>query len=122
MEKPFNVLIVDDDSRMAETLKDILLIKGCGADAVHSGPQALKLLADAPYDAILSDIRMPEMDGVDLLKEIRNQFPDIPVLLMTAYSAEPVIRQGLEAGALEVLIKPLDIEALLGFLAELNKK
>jgi DNA-binding NtrC family response regulator len=122
MSENLRILIVDDDQRMAGTLKDILNAKGYEADAVHSGPEAIEKIALTNYDFVLTDIKMPEMNGVELYKVIKQKQPDIAVVLMTAYSTDKLIKEGLEQGAIASLTKPLDINALLSFLSTLRKE
>jgi two-component system, NtrC family, response regulator HydG len=122
MSEKLRILIVDDDQRMAGTLKDILNAKGYEADADHSGPEALKRVAQTHFDCILTDIKMPGMNGVDLYKVIKQKQPDIPVVLMTAYSTDKLVKEGLEQGAIASLTKPLDINALLTFFSSLRKE
>ncbi len=121
MSENLRVLIVDDDRRMAKTLKDIFNVKGYGAEVAHSGPEALEKMAESHFDCVLTDIKMPEMNGVDLYKSIKQTQPDIPVVLMTAYSTDKLVKEGLQEGAIAALSKPLDIEALLSFLSTLRK-
>ena len=122
MSEKLRIIIVDDDQRMAGTLKDILNAKGYEADAVHSGPEALKRIAQTHFDCVLTDIKMPGMNGVDLYKVIKQKQPDIPVVLMTAYSTDKLVKEGLEQGAIASLTKPLDINALLAFFSSLRKE
>ena len=122
MSDKFRILIVDDDQRMAKTLKDILKVKGYEADVAHSGPEALEKVAETHFDCLLSDIKMPEVNGVELYRAIKESHPDLPVVLMTAYSHDKLVKDGLEEGAIAALTKPLDINALLSFFSTLRKE
>jgi DNA-binding NtrC family response regulator len=122
MSDKLRILIVDDDCRMAKILKDIITVKGYETDVAHSGPEALEKVEGSHFDCVLTDIKMPEMNGVDLYKVIRKAQPDIPVVLMTAYSADKLVEDGLEQGAIAALTKPLDIETLLNFFSMLRKE
>jgi two-component system response regulator HydG len=113
MKENLQILIVDDDERMAHTLADILTLKGYSPVSVTSGPAALEQLSRASFDCVLTDIRMPGMNGVELFLEIHKGYPDLPVVLMTAYATEALVQQGLEAGAAGLLEKPLDLNQLL---------
>ncbi len=121
MNEKLRVLIVDDDRRMAKTLKDIFNVKGYEAEVAHSGPEALEKVEGSHFDSVLTDIKMPEMNGVDLYKSIKQVQPDIPVVLMTAYSTDKLVKEGLKEGVIATLSKPLDIEALLSFFSALRK-
>lgn len=119
MRDKLRVLIVDDDPRMTKTLKDILAGKGYEADVAHAGHEALEKMAETHFDCLLSDIKMPGINGVELFRAIKKTRSDLPVVLMTAYTHDDLVKDGLEEGAIAVLAKPLNINALLGFFAAL---
>jgi two-component system response regulator HydG len=121
MNSKLNLLIVDDDQRMTRTLADILRLDGHEVVEASSGPGALEKIQTQIFDCVLTDVRMPEMDGVELHRQLREAQPGLPVMLMTAYAADTLTRQGLDDGVVGVLDKPLDINHLLGFLASLAK-
>lgn len=122
MSEPQRVLIVDDDRRMARTLVDILTVNGYQADAAYSAIEAMQKLGETCYDCVLSDIKMPESNGVELHRAIRLSHPDLPVVLMTAYATDGLVKEGLDEGAISVLTKPLDINLVLAFLSSLRKE
>jgi two-component system response regulator HydG len=122
MEKSLNILVVDDDRRITRTLADILNVSGYQTMEACSGPDALEKVRTLKFDCVISDIKMPEMDGVELHRRLREVQPGLPVMLMTAYAADILTRQGLDEGVVGVLDKPLDINHLLGFLGSLSKK
>jgi two-component system response regulator HydG len=121
MKPKLDILIVDDDQRMTRTLADILHLVGHHVTEAHSGPRALEKIQSQTFDCVLTDVRMPEMDGVELYRRLRAVQPGLPVILMTAYAADTLTNQGLEEGVVGVMDKPLDINHLLGFLASLSK-
>lgn len=122
MEPTLRLLIVDDDRRMTRTLADILTLAGHEVVEAWSGQQALELVEAQDFDCVLTDVRMPGMDGVELHRQIRRERPGLPVVLMTAFAADQLIRQGLEDGVVGALDKPLDIAHLLGFFASLARQ
>jgi CheY-like chemotaxis protein len=122
MNQKLRILIVDDDRRMTSTLADILALQGYEITQAYSAPAAIEKVKQVSFDCVLTDIRMPGMDGVELFQELRKHQPGLPVVFMTAYAAEDIIRQGLESGAVGVLNKPVDIHQLLGFLAALDQE
>ena len=122
MTGPTRVLIVDDDRRMTKTLGNIIRVKGFLAEEAHSGNQALRMVCEGNYDCVLTDIKMPEMNGIQLQQEINKQFPKMPVVLMTAYAKDSRVIDGLKKGAIASLTKPLDINMLLGFLSSLRER
>jgi len=122
MTNKLHILIVDDDRRMAKTLTDIFKVKGYEAEAAYSGPEALDKMKKDHFDCVLTDIKMPEVNGVELYKAIKAMRPDLPVVLMTAYSTDRLVKEGLEEGAIATLTKPLDINMLLAFFSSLRKE
>jgi DNA-binding NtrC family response regulator len=122
MSEPLRILIVDDNEMMVKTLQDIFRIKGYRAEAAYSGPEALKKVEANHYDCILSDIKMPDINGVELYRAIKAKDPLLPVVLMTAYSTDKLIEEGLKEGVVAVLTKPLNIEMILNFLAFLHRE
>ncbi|MCK4723532.1 MAG: response regulator [Dehalococcoidia bacterium] len=122
MKEKLRILIVDDDHRMAKTLVDILTVKGYEVEAAYSGPEALVKVKKGYFDFVLTDIKMPEMNGVELYRAIKEMKPDLPVVMMTAYSANRLVKEGLEQGILATLNKPLDINLVLSFLSSLRKE
>ena len=122
MRKKMSILVVDDDRRMARTLVDILTIKGYRAEAAHSGVEALEKVKKGCFDCILSDIKMPQMNGVELYRVIKQMQPELPVVLMTAYAADNLARMGLAEGVIATITKPLDIDLLLSFFSALRKE
>jgi len=115
MEK--SVLIVDDDHSMAKTLTDILRVKGYNAFTAYSGAEALKIVSENNVGLIITDVRMPDMNGVELFRIVKESHLDIPTILMTAYAADDIIRDGIKEGIKTFLNKPLDIDFLLLFIS-----
>jgi DNA-binding NtrC family response regulator len=121
MMPKLRILIVDDDQRMTHTLADILAVSGYETVEAGSALQALEKIRQESFDCVLTDIRMPQMDGVSFQQTVSNEQPGLPVILMTAYAAEDLIQQGLEAGIVGVLEKPINIVQMLGFFSTLAK-
>ncbi|MBL8842657.1 MAG: response regulator [Planctomycetes bacterium] len=112
------ILVVDDDRLMVRTLCDLLRRRGFEADGAHSGEEALAAARRKRYSALLMDVRMAGMSGVEALKELRRSRGAPPVLLMTAYSATELLTEAEQAGAFRVLAKPIPPQLLLDALAE----
>jgi two-component system, NtrC family, response regulator HydG len=119
MKNRLKILIVDDDQRMTSTLSDILSTAGYSTDQASSAILALEKIKEKDFDCILTDFRMPGMDGVAFHKFLHKEKPGLPVVLMTAFAADEIIQRGLEEGVVGVLNKPLDISQMLGFFAAL---
>lgn len=116
------ILIVDDDHRMANTLVDILEVNGYQAEAVYSAAEALDKVKTNEFYTVLTDIKMPKMNGLELYREIAAIQPALPVVLMTAYTANKLIDEALAEGAIAVMSKPLDINHLLSFFSAVRKE
>ena len=115
----FSILIVDDEPDVAEMFRQRFRREARqGTYVLHfaaSGEEALDKLEDGVRPeliVILSDINMPGMDGLSLLREIKTRRPDLPVMMVTAYGDEERRRQATEAGALQFLNKPVDFDML----------
>ena len=115
MSETLCILVVDDNPSMADSLADILEIKGFTVRAAASGKEALEILREGPVDFLLTDVKMPEMNGLDLYRATRKLYPRLITVFMTAYAADDLIRQGMAEGVKTVLTKPLDIKFLLSF-------
>ena len=103
--KKSSVLIVDDEESIRISLEGILKKKYCVKTAID-GLTALKMLKNDHYDLVLSDIKMDDMTGIVLLKNVKDNFPKIQVLLMTGYSSLNTAIEALRLGASDYLIKP----------------
>lgn len=106
------VLIVDDDARLFELLRSYLDQNGIGAEAARDGQAALRALEQGGFDAVLLDIMMPGMDGLSVLRKLR-ETSDLPVLMLTAKGDETDRVVGLELGADDYLPKPFSPRELL---------
>ncbi len=105
------ILLVEDEEGLRVTLSALLELDDFEVLEAANGAIALELLESEEVDLVLSDIRMPKLGGVDLLQGIKQLYPRLPVLLMTAFSSDEQTRAAIEAGAYAVLPKPFDVEA-----------
>jgi DNA-binding response OmpR family regulator len=117
-----NVLIIDDDPLQVKLLVDIFKINHYSALGAQSGLEALSFLETTHFDFILSDIRMPGMDGVELCRKVKKIDPVTTVVLMTAYAGDELVMEGMRAGALITMSKPLEIDQLFNQIEYLNHK
>ncbi len=113
-EKPLRVLLVDDEAGFAEVLAKRLNRRGLAARVALSGAEALRMLREADFDAVVCDLKMVDMDGIELLKVFKKMVPGLPVLMLTGHGSEEAARDGLRAGAADYLLKPCDIDELVG--------
>jgi two-component system response regulator HydG len=110
------VLIVDDHLELAETLADGLTDRGYDASPCAHGVEAAKRLETEPFDALVTDLRMPEVDGMGLLARSRAAAPERPVIVMTAYGAVETAVEAIRQGAYHYLTKPFRLDELVVFL------
>ena len=101
-----NVLIVDDEESMRHLLSVILKDRGYAVRSVSNGADALKELAARDYDVVLSDVRMPGMDGIELLEAVKRQQPDLTFIVMSAYGTQEDAIEAMKAGAYDYVSKP----------------
>jgi DNA-binding NtrC family response regulator len=119
---PFNVLFVDDEMEFLETLLKRMKKRDLEASGVKSGEQALEFLAQNRVDVVVLDVKMPGMDGIQALKEIKKLHPLIEVVMLTGHASVEVAIQGMELGAFDYLMKPVDIDDLLYKVQDAYKK
>jgi EAL domain-containing protein (putative c-di-GMP-specific phosphodiesterase class I) len=101
------VLLADDDAELLRAYERVLTRAGLEVVAVNSGQGAIAAVRERPFDAIVSDISMPGMNGIDLLRSVREHDLDVPVILMTGGSALKVAREAMAFGATRLLLKPI---------------
>jgi two-component system nitrogen regulation response regulator GlnG len=110
MSKPSNVWVVDDDRSIRWVLERALQQADINTQSFENGESVIKQLKNEQPDAIISDIRMPGMNGLDLLEGIHSEHPDLPVIIMTAHSDLDSAVSSYQSGAFEYLPKPFDID------------
>jgi DNA-binding response OmpR family regulator len=116
------VLIVEDERKISAYVKRGLEEQGYAVDAAYTGTEALDFADAAPYDLILLDILLPEMDGLAVCRELRRKGNRTPVLMLTARDAIDDRVAGLDAGADDYLVKPFALKELLARLRALNRR
>ena len=107
-----HVLVVDDDNAHRGMLRTMLRSWGFTVDEATDGDEAIELVREKPFDAVLTDVRMARVDGIHALKAILEYNPALPVILMTAYSSVETAVDALRIGAYDYLVKPLDFDLL----------
>jgi DNA-binding NtrC family response regulator len=107
------IMVVDDEEAMRESLSAWLVKEGFQVDSAESGPRALSLLSQRDYDLLLVDIKMPGMDGLELLEEVRGKYPQPLVIIITAYGSIESAVTAMQCGASDYLLKPVDPEQMI---------
>lgn len=107
------VLLVDDEAEFLEPTAERLKRRQVETTAVTSGDAALAALEAAPFDCAIIDVKMPGMDGLSLLRCMRQDYPWVAVVLLTGHASVELGVQGMELGAFEYLMKPVEIDELL---------
>ena len=107
------VLCVDDDPAVGKVLAALLEQAGVKALLASSASQALELLARRPIDLVVSDLKMPGIGGMDLLRTVVERFPDVPVVILTAHGSVPLAVEAMRAGAADFMQKPFDRDEVL---------
>ncbi|WP_299978643.1 response regulator [Desulfobacula sp.] len=109
----FKILVVDDEKIVRDSMKEWLKEEGFSVTAADSGQKALELMDDRPFNMMLTDIKMPGMDGVELLAKAKEKNDDLCVIMMTAYAAVDSAVEAMKQGALDYLTKPFDPDVLI---------
>jgi len=107
---PARVLIVDDEKDFVEMFSLRLQTQGEKVSTAHSGKEALTVLEGSTIDVVILDIRMPGMDGIDTLKQIKTLFPLVEVIMLTGHGSTETAVEGMKLGAFDYLMKPADFE------------
>ena len=116
------ILIVDDEAPMRALLSDFFHSQGYAVSCAASGTAAMRHLDDdKKLCAVIADIRMVPLDGIELLKQIKKQYPQLPVLLFTAAGTPVEKREAIDLGAAHYLYKPFSLSELKRLLEELTK-
>ena len=112
LEKPVSVLVVDDEEAFVEMLVNSLKQIETNASAVYSGQACLEQLGEDNIDVVILDIKMPGMDGIETLMEIKKRFPLVEVIMLTGHGTIETAVKGMKLGAFDYMLKPADFDEL----------
>ena len=119
-----NILIVDDEEVVRRSYARILAGAHCNAEAVWNGDEALRAMAERPFDVVLLDLRLPGTDGMGVLRAIKEKWPESEVVVITGYPTIETAKEAVRLGAFDYLAKPVEpeevVDATLG--AMLHKR
>lgn len=118
----FNVLLVDDELEFLATLVKRLTKRGLNISTAKNGEDALKIIGEKVIDVVVLDVRMPGIDGIQTLREIKKKDPLMEVIMLTGHARLEVAIEGMELGAFDYLMKPADIDELFYKLQDAFKK
>ncbi|MCB2226882.1 MAG: response regulator [Desulfarculaceae bacterium] len=107
-----NVLIVDDEPEFLETVAERLANRGFSVETAQNGAAALEKISNQIFDAIVLDLMMPEIDGMETLKRALTKKPDLQIILLTGHATLQTGIEAIKLGALDFMEKPADIDAL----------
>ncbi len=116
------VLLVDDEVEFTELLAERMRTRDMKVDTADSGAKAIEMVNKKRYDAIIMDLAMPGMDGIETLKQILGDDPDQQVILLTGHATVPKSVEAIKQGAVEFLEKPAKIDQLISIIQEYQLK
>jgi DNA-binding NtrC family response regulator len=119
---PCRVLLVDDEVEFVQTVSKRLARNKLSVQAVHSGDDALRHLAENPTDVVVLDVKMPGMDGIEALRKIKARQPLVEVIMLTGHASVEAAIDGMELGAFDYLMKPVEFDELLYKIQDAHKK
>ncbi len=107
------LLLIDDEKQFVSTLSERLDLRGFEVKAVNDGEEGLKIVESNFPDLVILDLKMPGLSGIEVLTRIKSSHPDMPVILLTGYGSTEEGLKGKKAGALDYMMKPLNINELI---------
>jgi DNA-binding response OmpR family regulator len=119
---PSKVLLVDDEREFIQTLSERLLMRDMGSAVAYDGESALNLIKDDEPEVIIVDLKMPGVDGFDVLRKVKATRPQIEVIILTGHGSEEDRQLCMDLGAFAYLQKPLDINELSDTIQQANEK
>jgi DNA-binding NtrC family response regulator len=122
MSGKLRVLVVDDNEEFCKNVTDILELKGYEVMSAYDGFKGLEAVKENGFNLVLMDVKMPVMDGVEAYKKIKEIAADTPVIMVTAFAVEDLIREALQQGAYGSLKKPIDFDQLLELIEQATGK
>ena len=117
-----NILVVEDERNLADAICQILVNNNNNADVTYDGPTGLRMAKSGAYDAIILDVMLPGMSGIEVVRELRHEQVQTPVLMLTALNAVADKVSGLDAGADDYMTKPFESQELLARLRAITRR
>jgi DNA-binding response OmpR family regulator len=113
-EGRIRLLLVDDEEGFLDVLSKRIKKRGFDVTVASSGSEAIQILRNQDFDAAVLDLKMEDMDGIEVLKIFKKMVPRLPVIMLTGHGSEEAATEGLASGACEYLMKPCALEELIG--------
>ena len=107
------ILLVDDEEDFASTLAERLELRGFQAEVATSGIDALEHVGEDDFSVLILDVKMPGIDGLGVMAEVKRKRPELPIILLTGHGAIASAETGMKEGAFDYLMKPVDLETLI---------
>lgn len=113
LREKIHVLLVDDEQGFVDVLSNRLSKRSIQASKAFSGTQALQILRKKDFDVVVLDLKMEDMDGIEILKIIRKMVPELPVIILTGHGSQQAAEEGIANGAFDYLTKPCELAQLM---------
>jgi DNA-binding NtrC family response regulator len=114
----FRVLFIDDEEELVTTLVERLRYRGIEAEYTLNGPDALEKLRQSDFNVVVLDLKLPGMSGADVLKNIKRDYPQLPVLMITGHGSSAEMTEDKPPGAFDYLAKPINLDDLIAKMRE----
>jgi DNA-binding NtrC family response regulator len=120
-KSPIRVLLVDDEKGYLNVLSNRLSRRSIDATKVFSGTQAIQRLRKTDFDVMVLDLKMEDMDGIEVLKVVKRMVPELPVIILTGHGSQTAAKEGLSLGAFDYLTKPCELVELMDKIHEAHQ-
>jgi len=117
-KEALNVLIVDDEAGFLRVIQKRMNKRGLDVTAANSGSEAIGILRKRDFDVAIVDLKMEDMDGIEVLKIFKKMVPSLPVIMLTGHGSGEAAREGIRQGAYDYLTKPCDLNELIAKIKE----
>jgi len=115
------LLLVDDEIGFADVVTKRMSKRNIEVTPAYSGTEALRALRKSDFDVVVLDLKMEDMNGIEVLKVLKKMVPEIPVIMLTGHGSEDAAREGIRFGAIDYLTKPCDFEKLVETIKKIHK-
>jgi len=120
-DKIIKVLLVDDEKGYINVLSNRLSKRSINATKAFSGTQAIQILRKNDFDVVVLDLKMEDMDGIEVLKIMKKMAPEVPVIFLTGHGSQEAAREGIAFGAFDYLTKPCELSQLIEKIKQANQ-